>query len=98
MSEDKIFAQGLIYKAPRENAPDFVKGSLSIKTEEFTKFLEDHTKPDGWVNLDLKVSRGGKLYCELNQYSRPVDDNQHRSHRDEAPNPIDEPNPDDIPF
>jgi hypothetical protein len=98
MSEDKIFAQGLIVKSPSENAPDFIKYKLSIKTEEFTKFLEDHTKPDGWVNLDLKESKGGKLYCELNQYSRPTDDYQHRSHRDEAPNPIDEPDLDKIPF
>jgi hypothetical protein len=98
MSDDKIFAQGLIYKAPRDGAPVFVKGSLSIKTDEFTKFLEDHTKPDGWVNLDLKESKGGKLYCELNQYSRPADDNHHRSHRDEAPNLIDESDLDKIPF
>jgi hypothetical protein len=98
MSDDKIFALGLIYKAPREGAPDFVKGSLSIKTEEFTKFLIDHTKPEGWCNIDIKESKGGKLYCELNQYSRPADDYHHRSHRDEAPNPIDEPDLDKIPF
>jgi len=69
MSDDKIFANGIIYKAPREGAPSFVKGSLSIKTEDFTKFIEDHTKPTGWVNLVLKEGRSGKLYVELDQWS-----------------------------
>jgi hypothetical protein len=68
MPDNKIFANGIIYKAPRENAPDFVKGTLSIKTEEFTRFLEDHTKPTGWVNLVVKEGRSGKLYVELDQW------------------------------
>jgi hypothetical protein len=65
---DKIFADGLIYKAPRENAPEFVKGSLSFKVDEFIKFLEANNTNGGWVNVDIKLSQGGKLYCELNTY------------------------------
>jgi hypothetical protein len=61
MSEEKIFAKGMIYKAPHERAHDYVKGSISIKVEEFIPFLEDHAKPDGWVNLSVKESKGGKL-------------------------------------
>jgi hypothetical protein len=94
---DKIFVNGMLAKLPHESAPDFVKLNISCKVDELTTFLQDHAKPDGWVNISVKESKGGKLYCELNQYSRPADDYQHRSHRDEAPNPIDEPDS-QIPF
>jgi hypothetical protein len=90
MSDDKIFAAGLFYKAPHERAPEFVKGSISIKVEEFTAFLQEHVSDDGWVNLSVKESRGGKLYCELDQYKR----------REPAYPPIEpaDVNPYDIPF
>lgn len=68
MADDKIFANGLIVKPPRDTAPDFVKGSLSIKTEEFISFLEAHTKGDGWCNITIKESRGGKWYPELDTW------------------------------
>lgn len=70
MADDKIFADGFIYKPPREGAPDYVKGSLSIKVADFMAFLQQHEKPDGWVNLDIKESKGGKLYAELNTWTR----------------------------
>ena len=66
---DKIFADGIMFKRPREGAPDFVKGSLSIKVEDFIKFLKAHDN-EGWVNLDLKKSQGGKLYLELNTWKK----------------------------
>jgi len=65
--EDKIFADGMIFKKPRDGSPDFVKGSVSIKVEEFTAFIAKHNN-NGWVNLDLKKSKGGKLYLELNTW------------------------------
>lgn len=64
---DKIFANGLSFKRPNEKAPEFVKGSLSIKTDEFIDFLKANSV-NGWVNLDLKESQGGKLYFELNTW------------------------------
>jgi hypothetical protein len=35
MDNNLEFPDGLIYKLPREGAPDFVKGSISIKRAEF---------------------------------------------------------------
>lgn len=65
---EKKFAQGFIFKRPRENAPDFVKGSLSIKVSEAIKFLNQEKDTD-WVNLDLLVSKdGSKLYFTLNNW------------------------------
>jgi hypothetical protein len=97
---DKIFASGLIYKLPREGAPEYVKAAISIKTEEFTRFLEEHTKPDGWVNIDVKESQGGKLYAELNTYGvgRPARPERQEEERHAPDYPSEEINPDDIPF
>ncbi len=66
---DKIFPDGIIFKKPREGAPDFVKGSLSFKVDEAVAFLKEHQNK-GWVNLDLKKSKAGKLYLELNTFNR----------------------------
>jgi hypothetical protein len=63
---DKKFVDGLIIKAPRDNAPDFVKGSISIKRKELGNWLRAET--DDWINLDIKVSKGGKWYAEVNTW------------------------------
>ena len=64
-SKEKIFANGIMYKPPTEKAPDFVKGSISVKVDEFTAFLAEHNN-GGWVNLDIKLSKNEKYYIELN--------------------------------
>ena len=68
MSET-IFADGIFFDKPREGAPDFVKGRVSIKVEEAVKFLQAHKNEKGYVNLDLlKAKEGGKLYFKLNTF------------------------------
>jgi len=67
MENEKEFPKGIIFKKPREGAPDFVKGSLSFKVDEFVEYLQKNIN-NGWVNLDLKVSKGGKLYLDLNDW------------------------------
>ncbi len=62
------FVNGLIVKAPRDGAPDFVKGSISIKIGELIEWLNDR---DGeWVNIDLKEARSGKWYAAVNNYKK----------------------------
>ncbi len=106
MAEEKIFANGLIYKGPREGAPDFVKGSLSFKVEDFVAWLTENQDERGWVNVDIKESKGGKLYCEKNTWkpkqgggSSPRAAAPARK-PNEAPAdyPAEDVNPDDIPF
>jgi len=70
---DPVFADGFIFKRPREGAPDFVKGALSIKVGEAIAFLQKHNNA-GWVNLDLKNSQGGKLYLQLNDWKPTTQD------------------------
>ena len=66
---EKVFVDGMIVKRPHENAPDFVKCSISFKVDEMVAFLNKH-ESDGWVNADMKVSKGGNLYAELNTYKK----------------------------
>lgn len=70
MATQNNFPAGLIFKKPNDNAPDFVKGTLSIKVAEFTSWIKDNEK-NGWVNIDLKESREGKYYSSLNTYQKP---------------------------
>lgn len=67
MNEEKIFADGLIFKKPHDNAPDFIKGQLSIKCQDFLEFMKKHSDK-GWLNIQLKESQNGKYYAELDTW------------------------------
>ncbi len=60
------FVDGLIIKKPHQNAPPFVKFSISIKRKELGNWLRN--RDDEWINLDVKESREGKLYAAINDY------------------------------
>ncbi len=66
MENKKKFPDGFIVKR-RENAPDFVVANVSIKVDEFGKFVKANSK-NGWVNLDVKTAQSGKMYAELNTW------------------------------
>jgi hypothetical protein len=63
---DIEFIDGLLVKAPRDNAPDFIKASLSIKRVELIAWLSKRT--DEWVNSDVKVSKGGKWFVAVDNW------------------------------
>ena len=69
---DIEFVEGLFVKAPHEKAPDFVKAQISIKVEDLGKWLRGKYKAslenDGWINLDVKESKGGKWYASVSTY------------------------------
>jgi len=64
--EQAKFVDGLIIKKPRDNAPDFVKGSISIKREELAKWLNG--QQGDWINLDIKESQKGTWYAQINEW------------------------------
>jgi hypothetical protein len=64
---DKVFVDGVIFKKPNENAPEFVKGKLSIKVKDLIEFANTHHK-DGWLNIDLLEARSGKYYAALDTF------------------------------
>jgi len=66
MSEKK-FIDGL-FTSRRESAPEFVLANLSFKTEKFIEWLKANTNGRGYCNVDVKRSRDGVLYSELNEW------------------------------
>jgi len=66
---DIKFVEGLYFKEPRDNAPDFVRGSLSIQKEKLTVWLEGaECNEAGYINLDIKISKGRKPYIAVNEW------------------------------
>ena len=63
MSDSPEFVDGFIAKAPHENAPDFVKAKVSINVEDFKRWFDAHSVGNKWLNIDIKVSKGGKWYA-----------------------------------
>jgi hypothetical protein len=69
MADDIEFVNGLIVKAPREGAPDFVKAAVSIKVADMMAWLQGrYAAGDEWVNVDVKEARSGKWYAAVNTY------------------------------
>lgn len=66
--KEKIFAKGIYFERPREGSPEFVKGRINIKVPDLIPFINEHQNNAGYVNLDLKKSKEGKLYLELNTW------------------------------
>ena len=66
MENDKIFADGFIFKR-KDTAPDFVVGNMSVKVDEAIDFLKTHMK-NGWVNMAIKKSKAGNYYMELDTW------------------------------
>ena len=78
-TENTPFVDGLIFKRPHAKAPKFVLGNISIKKAELIAFIEAQDNGSEWLNIDVKESRQGKIYCALNTYkkSTEVEDGGH---------------------
>lgn len=63
---DKKFIDGLLVKAPRGNAPEYVVGHLSLKREELITWLQQQNGE--WVNVDLKIANSGKWYAQVDDW------------------------------
>lgn len=66
MSNDAKYIEGLIAKAPHENAPAYVKAKLSIKRQELIAWLQQ--QEGEWINADVKVSQAGNWYAQVDTW------------------------------
>ncbi len=66
--EENVFPKGIFLQPKRENAPDFVLGSLNFKVDEALQWLKENEKEDGYVNCDILKSKEGKNYLKLNTW------------------------------
>jgi len=69
--KEKVFAEGFMFKM-KPDSPEWVIGSLSLKSEDAIKFINEHTDK-GWLNLNVNVGKSGKPYVELNQWKPSQD-------------------------
>lgn len=100
MENERIFADGFIFKRS-EKAPDFVAGNMSVKVDEAITFLRNNER-NGWVNLNVKKSRKGNYYIELDQFEpkgsqqheQPHANDEYQETSTEGEPPLD----DDLPF
>lgn len=65
-----IFPSGMFVKRKKEGEPNFVKGHISVKINDFVMFLKEHGKGKEWLNFDMKLSKEGKLYLQLDTWER----------------------------
>lgn len=71
--DEKIYPKGFNIFPPREGAPAFVKGKISIEPHAFVAFLKEHGQylnDKGYFSFDLLQGDKG-LYCRLDTYKKP---------------------------
>jgi hypothetical protein len=69
MEQESKLTAGMWFNLPHRNAPDFVKGSLSIIPDKFIEWLKAQEKSEkGYVRISLKESKSGKGYSELDTW------------------------------
>ena len=83
---------GGLYPKPRhENAPEFVIGKLSINVAQFREWMKAHLAAnpgEEWINVDMKVSRAGKGYCQIDDW-KPNQDAPKKAAQPARPDPVD---------
>ena len=67
MADEKIMADGLFFKEKHQNAPEWVVGGLSIKIDQFSKFVKDN-KDGEYLNFQILKSKAGKAYIVLDTW------------------------------
>ena len=68
-STETIFADGFFVSSPRDNAPDFVMGDISISKDKAIAFINANANDRGYVNLDLLMGKTGQPYLKLNTFT-----------------------------
>lgn len=91
------FVDGLFVKRG-ENAPEFVKASLSFKVDKFGTYLISKANASGYVNIDILESKEGKLYAKLNDWKPDQKEEQKEEVIDIPEEPSEDINIENIPF
>jgi hypothetical protein len=83
-NQDPVWADGFNFKNPHPNAPDFVIGNISCKVEDAIAFLQKNKSKTGWVNIQVKNSKGGNPYMILDEWE-PTQGGQNNNVEQSAP-------------
>lgn len=66
------FVDGLFVNR-RENAPDFVRASLSFQADKFIEWLKNNVNAKGYCNIDILMGNKG-LYAKHNDWQPSKDE------------------------
>ena len=61
------FVDGMSVRKPKEGVPEWIILQISFEVSKFAKFVKEHEKR-GWVSVELRKSKEGKLYLALNDW------------------------------
>ena len=92
MPEEKEFPTGLFASAPRPSAPDFVKGRISIKVQDFMEYLSG--KDSEWLRIDIKEGfkkdeeGNPKWYAQTDTWVKPSERVEAKEDSDDVPLPF----------
>ncbi len=78
---EKQFVDGLRVKERSDRTPDWIKMQLAINREQLIAWLQNRTEQ--WIDIDIKESKAGKMYCEVNTW-KPENSNQTESNIDDS--------------
>lgn len=73
MTDDKAFPKGIFFNPPKEGRPEFVRGSISFKLPDAIEWLKENVNDKSYVNVDILVSREGKMYLKHNDFKPKSD-------------------------
>lgn len=98
MSDKEKFAPGVYFDLPREGAPEYVMGGVTIDLVRFLPWAIERAKAEPKLRLDCKKSQEGKGYTQINDWKPKGEGNSGGPAR-RAPDPRKaEEVEDDIPF
>ena len=83
MSNDNKFIDGLMFKAPHERAPEYVKAKGSIQREKLIAWLQQQR--GDWINFDVKESQQGKYYAAIDDWKPDANRGGNGTPRQNAP-------------
>jgi len=78
--KEVVFVDGMRWWRPREGAPDFIKGNISIDPVKLTAFLDakkEFMNEKGYFSIDVKKSKlKGEIYLQLNTYKKKKEETE----------------------
>jgi len=99
MSEQSPLASGFYFDRPREGAPSFVKGRLSVQADKAIALINQYKNDKGYINLDLlEAKETKKLYLTVNTFTPKAKTEPRLDNPDDAFLPDADIEPADIPF
>lgn len=69
--DEKIFVQPMFIEPCAIEKMPWLKAKIDIHSADMIAFIQQHTNERGYVKIDIKESKNGKWYGQLNTFQRP---------------------------